>query len=775
MRPVLLLIVLLLTVNLAAQDFYDIGTVNEIRLYFTQSNWDAILDQLVANGLEERLVGTAIINGVTYDSVGVRYKGNSSYSANRIKNPFNIKLDHIIDDQTVGPYGTLRLANGFMDPTLVREVLAYEIARKYFPACKANYANVYVNDVLIGIYTNDQDPDDYFGEVHYQAGDSCRIKGEISSMTPWQIWGYVNDDPASYTGHYELDSGASWAPFIHFLNVFNNNPAQMETVLNVDRHLWFLAFENCLVNLDSPINNGQNYYIFEDSNGRFNPTPWDLNECFGVFTNMQTIGNLNLTQMQNLSPLVNSTHPNYPIILKVLSNPLYKRMYIAHMRTLLEENITNNWYYNRALELQSICGPSVQADPNYFFTYSNFTSNLTSTISGTPQNPRTIYGITQLMNARANYLLNSTFFAGTVPTVSLPVYAPAVVMANSTVHITVQTTGATTAYLGWRQLHSGPYTRVLMFDDGQHNDGSASDGIFGADLDIFSGDVEYYIYAENANQGRFLPARAESEYLTIPVQSSPVQLKINEIMASNSSIPDPFGEADDWVEVYNPGSQPVDLAGCYLTDNHYGDGITPLWQIPYGYPGQTTIPAYGFKVLWFDEDLSQGPLHINTKLGASGDAVYLINPDSTTIVDAFSWSLTSGLNTPDVSIGRYPDGSDNWTLFGGANPHPVTPGTANYTTASEAEPLPAAMPSLSIYPNPAREAVRFELKNTTLPGTVKVYNLLGQLVREIRLDKDGKALWDRKGSFGKALGSGIYFCRVRSGKFEHTAKLVLIR
>jgi spore coat protein CotH len=57
-----------------SQTFYDINTINTIEISFTQSNWDYLLDSLVANGQEERLLGTATINGQFFDSVGVRYK-----------------------------------------------------------------------------------------------------------------------------------------------------------------------------------------------------------------------------------------------------------------------------------------------------------------------------------------------------------------------------------------------------------------------------------------------------------------------------------------------------------------------------------------------------------------------------------------------------------------------------------------------------------------------------------------------------------------------------
>ena len=84
-----------LTPAIYGQRFYDVNTVNTIELNFTESNWDQILDDHYAEGEENRLVATAILNGVQYDSVGDRYQGNSTYNPNQIKNPLNIKLDHV--------------------------------------------------------------------------------------------------------------------------------------------------------------------------------------------------------------------------------------------------------------------------------------------------------------------------------------------------------------------------------------------------------------------------------------------------------------------------------------------------------------------------------------------------------------------------------------------------------------------------------------------------------------------------------------------------------
>ncbi len=681
MNKILLVLIIMIgvTLSLQAQDLYDWDTVNEVRLYFVEPNWNQILHNLYAAG-EDRLTGTAVINGVTYPQVGVRYKGNSSYSVNRVKNPFNIKLNHVISDQQIGPYTTLKLANGFSDPSFIRETLAYEIARKYMPASRANYANVYVNDTLIGVYTNVQSVDDYFGDYHLNTGELARVKGINDNMNLWTIWGYINSNPNSYANYYELDSGPSLDSFISFLNILNNNTSQVESVFNVDRHLWNIAFDWLFVNLDAPVNFGHNYYVYEDSAQRFNTILWDLNMCFGGFQRLITGANLTVTQMQNLDPLTNSAHSSYPILNKFLSNPMYKRMYIAHMRTMIEENITNGWYSTRGLELQNLVAPHVQADPNFFYTYANFLSNLNNTVSGGgPGGPgaQSTPGITLLMNARANYLLNSAAFQGTIPTISAVTHSPQDVEPLSTVTFNLHTTDALNAYLSWRQNPLQAFVRVQMYDDGLHGDGSAGDGVFGIQIPIAHGNIEYYVYAENTSQGRFFPARAEYEFLQIPVATTPGLIRINEIMAKSATFLDPFGEADDWVELYNPNDFSVDIGGMYMTDNHYSNGITSWTQIPVTHPDQTTIPAGGYLVVWFDEDLDQGPLHINDKLGGSSDSVYLISSDGSTIIDSFSWVESTGLNFNDISIGRLPDGSDVWQLFGAGQNLPCTPGSSN--------------------------------------------------------------------------------------------------
>ncbi|NBO62080.1 MAG: hypothetical protein EBU82_14195 [Flavobacteriia bacterium] len=78
-----------------AQTFYDKQTVQTVEVYFSQANWDALLDNLAQTTEDYLLADSVRINGTVFDSVGVKYKGNSSYNANNNKNPLHINLNWV--------------------------------------------------------------------------------------------------------------------------------------------------------------------------------------------------------------------------------------------------------------------------------------------------------------------------------------------------------------------------------------------------------------------------------------------------------------------------------------------------------------------------------------------------------------------------------------------------------------------------------------------------------------------------------------------------------
>jgi len=129
---------------------------------------------------------------------------------------------------------------------------------------------------------------------------------------------------------------------------------------------------------------------------------------------------------------------------------------------------------------------------------------------------------------------------------------------------------------------------------------------------------------------------------------------INEVLASNGSgLQDPQGEYDDWIEVYNAGDGPVDLAGMYLTDDL---AVPTRWQFPLDRPSLTTIAARGYLLVWADGDTEDPGLHANFKLSSAGEEVALVHADGRTVAD----HVRFGELLADTSYARLPNGSETW-------------------------------------------------------------------------------------------------------------------
>lgn len=84
---------------------------------------------------------------------------------------------------------------------------------------------------------------------------------------------------------------------------------------------------------------------------------------------------------------------------------------------------------------------------------------------------------------------------------------------------------------------------------------------------------------------------------------------------NSSGYIDEHGEYEDWIELYNEGSDPVDLAGLYLSDTL---PARKAWQIPSGYPELTTILPKGYMVVVADKETPKGLLHVGFSLDKEG-------------------------------------------------------------------------------------------------------------------------------------------------------------
>jgi len=722
-----------------SQTFYDLNTIQTIEINFTQTNWDYMLDTATAGYESDIMANWVKINGVQFDSVGVRYKGNSTYNANQVKNPFHITLDAFKNQDYQG-YTDIKLSNVAKDPSFVREVLSYKILRKYMHAPLSNYANVSVNGTLIGLYVSSESISKSFVNTHFYSNDNAFFKcnppagaGPGSTAKPNLV--NLGTDSTSYYAAYEMKSNYGWAELISLTDSLANNINNIEKILDVDRALWMIAFDNVLVNLDSYIGGfAQNYYLYKDNNGRFNSVVWDLNESFGTFSQTGTLNLTSTTSKQQMTHLLHVNDAAWPLIKQLLAVPKYKRMYIAHMRTLLSENFANGSYYSDAQALQTLISASVTADVNKFFTFSQFTSNLTTDVaSGMSSAP----GLTNLMNARNTWLNTQTEFTASYPSISTILASNTSPAINSTVTITatVTNTNTTGVYLGYRYSIEAAFKRIQMYDDGAHNDGSAGDNVYGVDVPINASYMHYYIYAENNNAGLFSPERAEFEYYslfaTIPMINTG-EVAINEVLASNSLFgADQDGEHDDWIELYNNTSNYISLKNAYLSDA----SLTPLkWM----FPDNATIAPNDYLIVWADNDTTQAGLHANFKLSATGEQV-LLSYANGTIID----NVTFGVQVTDVSYQRCPNGIGSFTS--------TTP-TYNSVNCVVGIDEQEQANTLRLYPNPS--STTLEIVSDEQFSYVEVFDIVSKRIAFYN-DKSNSMTIDVS-----SYSNGVYFIKI---------------
>ena len=719
---------ILLTYQAFSQNLYNTNAIATIEITFPQSNWDQIMDTYYANGLDERLLGTVVINGESFDSVGVKYKGNSTYNANNAKNPLNIKLDEFIAQDYQG-FEVLKLSNGDKDPSFVREVLGYEIARNYMAAPRCNYAKVYVNGNYLGLYSNVESVNSDFQERYLFANrDATRIK-----CNPAQVQNggssleYLGPNEASYYDYYELDSDTGWSDIVSLTNIVDNAPVLIEDYLDIDRAIWMLAYNNVLVNLDSytgPFK--QNYYLIRSKNDNMNTVLWDLNQSMGSFGMINTGGPPG-GNLAELDLMLRDGDNTWPLIKLVLDNPTYRKMYIAHCKTIYEEQIANDLYYEQAINLHNTMSADLQADGNAIYSVSQALTNLTSTVSGGGPGPGFI-GLKQLFDDRKTYLENTSEFQAVAPSIA-EINFDESVPANTSLTVSAEVTNASQVIIGYRFFQGDRFVKISMLDDGLNGDAAAGDNIYTATFNVEATDIQFYIYAENNAAGIFSPARAEYEFYTVSTTSDIV---LNEIQARNNlTQPDQNGEYDDWIELYNNSSVTVDLSSYFLSDK--GSQLD-RWQFPAG----TTIAPDEYLIVWADADTFQGGLHANFKLSGGGESVYL--SDGTTILDKIKYVYFY----TDTSYGRYPNGIGPLTL--------MTPTFRAFNGIdSTGTSIIQRMPSmdLQVYPNPVEDML-FVAWDEQTTYEINIFNVLGELMYQGKERQISTALWP----------SGIYIVNV---------------
>jgi hypothetical protein len=733
-----------------AAGLYDRTLIRDVYIQFNQPDW---WEQLEDNYESETEIPASLtIEGTTYDSVGVRFRGNTSYTmiGDSPKKSFAVATDFVFDDQHIMGYKNLKFNNAHQDASFMREVLYARLAKKYIPIAKANYIRLYLNNEYWGIYPNVQSIDKTFLEEWFLSNDGARFRATVEETGggPMGGWGdgtagmnYLGTDSTEYQQFYDLKSADIDAPWAHLVDACAAlDDASASTIdatlakLDVDKILWTLAAENIFTDDDSYVMKGKmDYYVYyEPETGRTTSLEYDGNSSFQS----------NLATNNGWGPFKNVNNANYPLLNKLITIPEWRQRYLAHYRTILQESMADAYVHpiidTMDLQIKEI----VTDDPKKLYTPTQYTNSVT--------------GLKAFFTARRNFLLNNTEVGQVAPVIaSAPYYNSQddlYTQPSSEESVSVKATVSSTSGISKVVLYyttgiTGVFSKTTMVDDGAHNDGLADDGIYGAAIPGYSAGtlVRYYVEAIAANaalSASYLPAGAEHDVFVYTVQqvSAGNGVVINEILASNDQGQvDEFGDHDDWIEIYNNNNFDVDMSGYYLSDK----ADTPdKWRFE---PG-TSIPANGYLIVWADEEGEQGDLHANFKLSAGGETLVL-SDSSLTQLDLVEF----GAQTIDMAYARVPNGT---------GPFVIQAPTFNMSNSIIDAVDDLADSDITIYPNPCSDRVHISTTRADVTPTYVLYDLNGRPLRTGQLNSNHEELNT------EGLSAGMYVLSIGNARVK---------
>lgn len=319
-------------------------------------------------------------------------------------------------------------------------------------------------------------------------------------------------------------------------------------------------------------------------------------------------------------------------------------------------------------------------------------------------------------------------------------------------------------YVGGNPLSDSSFVEHIIFlDDTTDDFTSGTDQGKVRIAKLFSGDID------NDNQGDIVFTSAglgsDKPHIYFLEHDGSLDLTativVNEFLASNETCcgSEIFGSGEDFVELYNYGTAPVNIEGWGFSDS---EGIIATTA------PDTMIPPGGFLILWYTGETNGFP-EIDAKLSSGGETVYGEDSSGTMV-----FSVSFDAQDEDVSYGRYPDGSDTWQQM---NP---TPGSTNTNLLSNDNSFYSAPEYFSLgqnYPNPFNPQTQFHYD---LPKSgnihLAIYDVLGKEVYTVLNDyqRAGKhnVLWTGINNKGLQVQSGIYFYRLTTDSEITTKKMV---
>lgn len=695
------------------------------------------------------------------DTIGFRLRGNTSrYSA---KKSFKVSFNTFFPGRKFYGLEKLNLNGEHNDPSIIRSKLSWDIMRRNnVPAPRSSYTELYINNQYYGLYINVEHIDENFVKSRFGANDGNLYK----CLWPADM-NYISDNPNAYKFFagdrraYDLktnvqqDDYSDLANLISVLNLTPDNQLvnELEKVFNVNDYLRAIAVEVLVGHWDNLWFNKNNFYLYKNTtSGKFEYIPFDLDNTFGIW-------------WDGISPgidwgdrsIYDWGHPSEsrPMADRILSIDLYKDRFTFYMQQLLAQTFNPGYMEPRIDIIHDMITPAAEADLyrtlDYGYTVDDFHNSYTQALGA-----HVTYGLKPFIQSRNSSAISQMDIEPIPPIISYVRHTPALPGPDDPITILafLEDESPATLDVNFYFNDGNGWQNTAMFDDGQHNDDAANDGTYGVIIDALGANqaISYYIRAtDNNNTSTNNPAGAPSNTLRILTGLPQAALFINEFMASNDlTISDPFGEFDDWVEIYNGEDSTIWLGDKFLSDNLTNP---TKWALP-----DTSIAPGSHLLLWIDGTPAQGPLHAPFRLSRDGEQVGIFNADSL-VIDSVSY----GFQETDVSFGRVTDGDAEWQSF-----NSPTPGMSNNPLGINEDNLPTMSNIFHLgknYPNPfnGETIIPFRLSQSA-NIKLEIFNILGQKIVTLANSHypagAHQVKWAINENSYQEIVSGIYFLQM---------------
>lgn len=273
---------------------WDQTDVHSISLAYDAADYEGLIAAYLESGEKEWISATVVVDGVTYEEVGLKLKGNSSLrgmstdadadvsSAHPEDLPWIIDLDKYVDGQDID--GTTELVvRGNSSETSLNEAVALDLlAATGLAAEEAVAASVEVNGSS-SLRLVVENPDDAWLQREFDSATAL-YKAESGGD-----YSYRGEDPESYADVFDQEAGDDdLTPLIDFLRFINESDdatfeAQLSSWLDVDAFATYLAYQELVDNFDDIDGPGNNSYLAYDAEtGLMTVVSWDLNLAFGA-------------------------------------------------------------------------------------------------------------------------------------------------------------------------------------------------------------------------------------------------------------------------------------------------------------------------------------------------------------------------------------------------------------------------------------------------------------------------------------------------------------